>query len=174
MGDGVMLALAFAAGWTARRSDGWRMAAAVTMAVAVLAGVSYGVGEARQSGTLAPATVMVDGREYSLRGGKVLLYFFDPACMHCFEAAQGMARLRWGATRVVGVPISQPQYAPQFLADTGMKMAITSDLEKLKQVFPIAGVPAGVILENGRQKAALTKFEGAEPAASLKQFGLIE
>jgi hypothetical protein len=35
-------------------------------------------------------------------------------------------------------------------------------------------VPAGVVLENGRQKAALTKFDGEEPGATLKQLGLIE
>jgi hypothetical protein len=34
-------------------------------------------------------------------------------------------------------------------------------------------VPAGVVIENGRQKAALVKFDGEEPAASLKQLGLI-
>ena len=171
-GDGVMLLLAGVAAWTARRSEGWRMAAGITLAAAMLAGVSYGVGESRQTGTLAPPSVLVDGRDYGLRTGKVFLFYFDPACMHCFEAAQRMGRLHWGETRVVGVPIGQPQYAAQFMQDTGLAMAITSDLDKLKAVFPYAGVPAGVVLENGHQKAALTKFDGEEPAASLKQFGL--
>jgi hypothetical protein len=52
-------------------------------------------------------------------------------------------------------------------------MSITTDLGKLREVFPYAGVPAGVAIENGRQKAALAKFDGEEPAASLKQLGLI-
>jgi len=30
-----------------------------------------------------------------------------------------------------------------------------------------------VALENGRQKAPLTKFEGEEPGATLKQLGFI-
>jgi hypothetical protein len=85
-----------------------------------------------------------------------------------------MSQLNWGDTRVVGVPISQPRYAPQFKLDTGFSvMSLTSDLEKLKQVFPYVGVPAGVALEYGREKAALTKFDGDEPAATLKQLGLV-
>jgi hypothetical protein len=103
----------------------------------------------------------------------VFLFYFDPACMHCFESAQKMSKLHWGDTRVVGVPISQGQFATQFMQDTGFAMAITTERDKLKAVFPYAGVPAGVAIENGRQKAALVKFEGEEPAASLKQLGLI-
>ena len=99
---------------------------------------------------------------------------YDPACMHCFESAQRMSRMHWGDTKIVGVPISQPQFAGQFMQDTGFKMAITTDRDKLKAVFPYAGVPAGVAIENGRQKAALTKFDGEEPAATLKQLRLIE
>jgi hypothetical protein len=30
-----------------------------------------------------------------------------------------------------------------------------------------------VALENGREKASLTKFEGEEPGAALKQLGLV-
>ena len=67
-----------------------------------------------------------------------------------------MSQLHWGDTRVVGVPISQAHYSAQFMQDTGFHMAITSDLEKLKAVFPYVGVPAGVALENGREKAPLT------------------
>jgi hypothetical protein len=75
---------------------------------------------------------------------------------------------------VVGVPISGVQFAAQFMQDTGFHMAITTDRDKLKAVFPYAGVPAGVVIENRRQKAALLKFDGEEPAASLKRLGLIE
>jgi uncharacterized membrane protein YphA (DoxX/SURF4 family) len=174
VGDGLMLLLAALAGGTARRPEGWRMAMSVALAVTAMAGVSYGVGQARQSGTPAPASILVDGREYSLRSGKVFVFYFDPACMHCFEAAQRMSHLHWGGTRIVGVPISQPQYAAQFMQDTGFRMAISTDLEALKRVFPYAGVPAGVALENGREKEALTKFDGQEPVASLKRLGLTD
>ena len=175
IGDAAMLAMAGFAWLGARRSEGKRMVALIAGAVAVFAAVSFGVGEARQTGTKAPESILVDGQPYSLQRGKIFLYFFDPQCMHCFDAAKKMSQLRWGDTRVVGVPISQPRYAPQFKLDTGFSiMAITSDLEKLKQVFPYVGVPAGVALENGREKAALTKFDAEEPAASLKQLGLVE
>jgi hypothetical protein len=84
-----------------------------------------------------------------------------------------MSKLNWGDTRVVGVPISQVQFAAQFMQDTGFRMAITTDRDKLKAMFPYVGVPTGVVLEDGRQKAALVKFDGEEPAASLKRLGLI-
>jgi hypothetical protein len=175
IGDGAMLALAGLAWLGARRSQGTRTVALIAGAVAVFAAVSFGVGEARQTGTKAPESILVDGQAYSLQQGKVFLYFFDPQCMHCFEAGKRMSQLNWGDTRVVGVPISQPHYAAQFKQDTGLAMmAVTSDLEKLRQVFPYAGVPAGVALENGREKAPLTRFEGEEPAATLKQLGLVK
>jgi uncharacterized membrane protein YphA (DoxX/SURF4 family) len=171
--DGAMLLLAVLAGWGARRPEGMRTVGLIAAAVAVFATVSYGMGAARQTGTLAPPSIAVDGKPYSLEHGKVFLFYFDPACMHCFETAQKMSKMHWGDTRVVGVPISQPQFATQFIQDTGFPMAITTDRDKLKQVFPYAGVPAGVALENGRQRAALVKFEGVEPAATLKQLGLV-
>jgi uncharacterized membrane protein YphA (DoxX/SURF4 family) len=173
IGDAVMLLLAVCAGKWSRRPEGLRAVVLISGAVVVFAMVSYGVNAVRQTGTRAPDTIAVEGRPYSLEHGKVFLYFFDPACMHCFEAAQRMSHLHWGDTRVVGVPISQPQFAAQFIQDTGFSMAISTDLQKLKQVFPYTAVPAGVALEHGRQKAALVKFEGEEPGATLKQLGLV-
>ena len=173
VGDGLMLALAGFAWLGARRSEGTRTVALIAGAVAVFAGVSFGVAEVRQTGAKAPESILVEGRPYSLERGKVFIYYFDPQCMHCFDSAKQMSKLQWGDTRVVGVPISQAHYAEQFMQDTGFHMAITSDLSRLKQVFPYAGVPAGVALENGRQKAPLTKFDGDEPAATLKQLGLV-
>ena len=173
VGDGVLLLLAFFAGLGSRRPQGLRAVALILAAVTVFAGVSYGVGAARETGTQAPASILVDGRPYRLEQGKVFLFYFDPACMHCFESAQRMSKMHWGDTRVVGVPISQAQFANQFIEDTGFHMAITTDRDKLKAVFPYAGVPAGVVIENGRQRAALVKFDGEEPAATLKRLGLI-
>src|ERR1035437_325251 len=173
VGDGVLLLLAFFAGLGSRRPQGWREVALILAAVTVFAGVSYGVGAARETGTKAPASILVDGRPYRLEQGKVFVFYFDPACMHCFESARRMSKLHWGDTRVVGVPIGQAQFATQFIQDTGFHMAITTDGDQLKKVFLYAGVPAGVVIENGRQKAALVKFDGEEPAASLKRLGLI-
>ena len=172
IGDGVMLALALFAWLGARRSEGRRAVLLIAGAVTVFAGVSFGVGEVRQTGTKAPESILVEGQPYRLDRGKVFLFYFDPQCMHCFDSAKRMAQLHWGETRVVGVPVSQAHYAAQFMQETGFRMAITSDLAKLKAVFPYAGVPAGVALENGREKAPLVKFDGDEPAATLKQLGL--
>jgi hypothetical protein len=174
VGDGIMLLLAVLAWLGSRKPESTRAVVLIVAAVAVFAGVSYGVGEVRQTGTRAPDTVLVDGKPYSLAQGKILLFYFDPACMHCFESAQKMSKLHWGDTRVIGVPISQAQFAGQFMRDSGFHMtAVTTDRDRLRAVFPYAGVPAGVALEDGRQKAALVKFDGDEPAATLKQLGLI-
>jgi uncharacterized membrane protein YphA (DoxX/SURF4 family) len=172
IGDGLMLALAAVAGVLSLRPSGARLAALVTGAITIFAFVSWGVATVRQTGTRAPSSVIVDGQPYSLGQGKVLLFFFDPECMHCFDAAQRMSKLDWGSTRVVGVPITHPQYAPQFITDTGMKMPITSDHAKLKQIFPYTAVPTAIALQNGRELAPLVRFEADEPAATLKRLGM--
>ena len=174
IGDGIMLALAIVAGIFAPKPRGLRAVALITGAVTVFAMVSWGVATVRQKGVRAPDTIEVSGQPYSLRQGKVFLYFFDPQCMHCFEAAQKMAGHQWKDTRIVGVPISSPQYAAGFMTDTGFKMAITSEHAKLKQIFPYTAVPAGVSIENGRQTALLSRFADDEPAATLRKLGMIE
>ena len=173
IGDGLMFALAVLAGIWSRPPESLRSAILVLGAVVVFALVSYGVGAARQTGVKAPESIVVDGQAYSLEHGKVFLYFFDPECMHCFDAAKRMSHLNWGDTKVVAIAIQQPQYATQFLQDTGLRAAISTDLQKLRQVFPYVSTPAGVALEDGREKAPLTKFEGEEPGATLKQLGLV-
>jgi hypothetical protein len=175
IGDGALLLLAGVAGAWSRPPQSLRSAVLILGAVAVYALVSYGVAAERQTGTKAPETVMVNGAPYSLQHGKVLLYFFDPECMHCFNAAKKMSQLVWGQTSVVAIPVSAPQYATAFLIETGLKAVVSTDLEKLKTVFPYTAVPAGVALENGREKGPLTKFEeDREPAATLRQLGFVK
>jgi uncharacterized membrane protein YphA (DoxX/SURF4 family) len=173
IGDGLMLLLAVFAGIWSRPPESVRTAILILGAVVVFALVSYGVAAARETGTKAPGTITADGQPYSLEHGKIFLYFFDPECMHCFDAAKRMSQLHWGDTRVVAIPIQQPQFAPQFLQETSLRAAISNDLQKLKQVFPYAGVPAGVALENGHEKAPLTRFEDDEPSATLKKLGFV-
>ena len=170
-GDGLMLALAVVAGLWSQPSKNLRSAVLVLGAVVVFALVSYGAGETRQTGAAAPATVTVAGQPYSLARGKVFVFFFNPECMHCFAAAKRMAQLQWGNTRVVAVPVEQPQYAAQFLSDTGLKAAISTDFEKLKQAFQYSSYPFGVAVENGRETAPLTKFDDDEPEATLRRLG---
>jgi uncharacterized membrane protein YphA (DoxX/SURF4 family) len=174
LGDAALLALVPLAGWWVKPSTGLRPALVLLGAVAVFAGVSYGVNEVRQTGTKAPDTITVAGQPYSLQRGKIFLFFFDPECIHCLNAAKTMSRFQWSDTRVVAIPIQQPQFAKGFLEDSQLKAVVSNDLEQLKALFPFVSAPAGVALENGREKAPVTKFEGDEPAATLKTLGFIE
>jgi hypothetical protein len=141
----------------------------------VYALVSYGVAAVRQTGTLAPESIQANGAPYSLREGRVLVFFFDPECEHCFKAAQKMAKLNWGSTKIVAVPVSTPRFAPMFLKETGLKAALSSDLDKLKAAFAYTATPAAVALEFGREKAMVTQFESeSEPAAALRQLGFVK
>ena len=176
VGDGIMLALAILAGWWTKQSEGLRPAALVLAAVVVFAGVSYGVSATRQTGTKAPDTITAeDGKVLSLKEGKVLIYFFNPQCMHCLEAGKKMAGYNWGDTRWIGVATENPQFGGWFLGKAGLsgKGPLAKDLEVLKKLFPFELPPAAVALENGYQKAMLLQFEDAEPAATLKKIGFI-
>ena len=176
VGDGIMLVLAILAGWWTKQSEGLRPAALVLAAVVVFAGVSYGVSATRQTGTKAPDTITAeDGKVLSLKEGKVLIYFFNPQCMHCLEAGKKMAGYNWGDTRWIGVATENPQFGGWFLGKAGLsgKGPLAKDLEVLKKLFPFELPPAAVALENGYQKAMLLQFEDAEPATTLKKIGFI-
>ena len=71
--------------------------------------VSYGVETVRQKGTKAPAAITVNGQPYDISNGKVFLYFFNPMCSHCSDAAK-MSQLQWDSTRVVAVPVEVPEF----------------------------------------------------------------
>jgi uncharacterized membrane protein YphA (DoxX/SURF4 family) len=171
VGDGVMLLLAVLAGIWSKRSEDLRSAALILGAVVVFALVSYGVAATHSTGVKAPDTVTVDGKPYSLQHGRVFIYFFNPECMHCVDAGKRMAKLNWGDTQFVGVATEQPQFGQYFMQTTGLKGVVSTDLDLLKKTFPFGDPPAGVALENGREVAPLTQFEGEEPAATLKKLG---
>jgi hypothetical protein len=173
-GDAALLLAAVLAGMWSKPASGLRPAILILGAVAVFAGVSYGVAAVRQTGTKAPDTVTVNGQPYSLQQGKIFLFFFDPECLHCLDAAKRMSQYNWGDTKVVGIPIQQPQFAAGFLEDTKLKAVLTNDLQPLKRLFPFVSAPAGVVLENGHEKAPITNFDGPEPGATLKQLGLVK
>jgi len=174
VGDGALLVMAVVAGVWAKAASGFRTAVLILGAVAVFAGVSYGVNAVRQTGTKAPDSITVNGQPYSLQEGRIFLFYFDPECLHCLDAAKRMSHYNWGDTKVVAIPIRVPNFAAGFLEDTKLKAELSNDLDKLKAVFPFVSAPAGVALENGREKAPLTKFEGEEPGATLKQLGMIQ
>ncbi len=175
IGDFAMLLLAFVAGFWARQSESLRGAAIIFGAMAVFAAVSFGVTYTRQTGTRAPDRITVDGKPYSLQVGRVLIYFFDPECSHCYQAAKKMAKYTWRDVKVIGQPTVNPQFAKPFLNDTGLKVdGVASDLPLLKQTFPFTAGPFAVALENGRQKGAINNFDEEEPGPSLRKLGFIE
>ena len=173
IGDGVMLVMAMIAGIWARRARGMRTAAILLAAVAIFAAGSYGFAAMRQTGTKAPDAVTVNGKPYSLQEGKILIFYFDPECLHCLDAAKRMAKMDFGDVRIVAVPINVPQFAQGFLDDTHLKAVLSTDLMPLKKVFPFVSAPAGVALVNGHEKQALTQFEDPEPADTLRKIGFI-
>lgn len=174
IGDGIMLLFAVLAGIGIRKSDGLRPASIILGAVAVFAFVSWGVAEARHTGARAPLSIRAeDGSTIPLAEGKVFVYFFNPACMHCLEAGRKLAKLNWGDTRVIGVPIETPQFAKAFMDKAGMRGPVSRDVDVLKKTFPFAGAPAAVAIQDGFGKAMLTQFEDAEPAATLKKLGFV-
>jgi hypothetical protein len=173
VGDGLMLAAAVAAGYWSQRVTRKLGAILIFAAVSVFALVSYGAAAVKDTGTEAPAQVAVDGKPYSLHSGKIFIYFFDPECMHCLEAGRKLARMKWGDTKVLGVPTRMPQFAESFMKTTEMNQPISTDWVILNHTFSIKGTPGGIALENGHEKAQLTQFEGDEPAATLAKMGFI-
>jgi uncharacterized membrane protein YphA (DoxX/SURF4 family) len=173
-GDLGMLLLAVGAWVWARRPEGLKNALVAMVSILVFAGVLYGVSTVRQTGVAAPATIQVDGKPYSLQGGRVLLYFFDPQCSHCDAAARVMARHKWKDVRIVAVATATPQFARQFLDETKLRAVLSLEAEKLKAVFPFGDPPYGVALENGHQVKVFPFFDGDEPANGLRSIGFIE
>jgi uncharacterized membrane protein YphA (DoxX/SURF4 family) len=171
--DGVMLLMAIGAALWSRPLDlslkALRPAALLLAGLTVLTMGSYAYGLSRQSGAQAPASIaLASGKQHDLRSGKQLLYFYDPQCMHCFHAAQAMSKLNFGDTQVIAIPTTQKQFAQTFLDDTGFKVGkVTNEGERLKQVFPFGDPPYAVLLENGRQKAAITNFDAPMPNSKL-------
>jgi uncharacterized membrane protein YphA (DoxX/SURF4 family) len=170
-GDAAMLGLAVLAGIGARRPAGARQAMAVAATVAVFALLSYGVETQRATGATVPAEVTVNGQPYAIGRGRFFLFFFNPQCSHCADAAKRMARLDWRDATVIAVPIEQPQFAGQFLDETGLRAVVSTDFRKLRQAVGYTSYPYGVAVEDGRQKARLTGFDAPEPEAALKRLG---
>jgi hypothetical protein len=174
--DGLMLLGAWLAWKWARPAESLRGALIILGAVAVFAGVSYGVQAARQTGAKAPDSITVNGTPTSLQTGKALIYFFDPQCLHCFEAAKKMAGYKWTDVRLIAVPTvaPMPQMPQAFLNNTGFKAGLSNDLAVLKKAFPFETAPYAVAVENGRQREATSNFEGDEPRTTLRNLGFVE
>jgi len=174
LGDSIMLLLAIIAGVWAQRSHSVRGALLILSAIAVFAGLSYGINANANSGLKAPAGIVVDGKPMALQSGNLFLFFYDPECMHCDAAARRMAKYNWKDTKVIAIPTRMPQFAAAFLRDTGLKAGTSLDVQLLRQTFKFVDPPYGSALHNGRQKAAVANFDESEPGKTLRQIGFIE
>jgi len=174
--DGVMLALAVIAGLWARKSESLRIAGVILGAVVVFAAVSLGVAMGPHKGVLAPPSITVEGKPFSLQEGKVYIFFFDPECLHCLDAARKMSKMNWGDTKIVVVPSRVPQFAHSFLEDSKLKplvAGVSNDFELLRKTFPYVSTPAAVAIEDGREKVKIAQFGEIEPEATLKKIHFI-
>ncbi|MEO8049973.1 MAG: DoxX family protein [Acidobacteriota bacterium] len=173
--DGAMLAAALVAAWFSRKPTSLRFPVIALASISVLAGASLGYNTLHQSGIQVPETIAVDGKPFDIRHGSIFLFFYDPACSHCEEAARHMATYSWKKdVTVIALPTNDPQWAASFLHDTKLVAKTSSDSALLRKLFVFTSPPYGVTLQNGRVKSILTHYDAPEPQPSLQQAGFVD
>ena len=173
--DGAMLAAALIAAWFSRKPVSLRFPIIALVAISALAGASLGYNTMHQSGIQVPETITVDGKPFNIRQGHVFLFFYDPHCSHCEEAARHMATYGWKKdVTVIGLPTIDPELAASFLHDTKLVAKTSTDSALLRKLFVFTSPPYAVVLESGRVKSILTHFDAPEPQPSLQQVGFID
>jgi uncharacterized membrane protein YphA (DoxX/SURF4 family) len=154
--DGAMLAAALIAAWFSRKPSSLRFPIIALVAISVLAGAGLGYNTMH-------------------RQGRILLFFYDPHCSHCEEAAQHMSTYGWKKdVTVIGLPTVDPQLAASFLDYTKLVAKTSTDSALLRKLFVFTSPPYGVVLDDGRVKSILTHFDAPEPQPSLQQAGFID
>src|SRR5258708_15418899 len=139
--DGVMLLLAVIAGWSAPKPQGVRGALVMLGAIAVFAGVAFGINANINSGLKAPESVTVNGKPYSLEEGNIFLFFFDPECLYCRDAAERLSKLNWKDTKVIAIPTRVPDASSWFLSLAGLKAEVATDSALLRKTFKFIDAP---------------------------------
>lgn len=173
VGDAAMLFLALVAGVWSRGSTGLRRAALIFTGVCVVTLGAFGITSIRRANAGAPETATVDGRTFDLRRGRVLLYFFDPECSHCYTVAGEMSKRNWGSTRILVLATREQRFTRDFLANTGLRAGISPDAESLRAAFPFTDPPYAVALQHGRAVATFNsgQMEGEGYYQALKRLG---
>ncbi len=172
--DAAMLVLAVFAGLWSVKPIAFRRAFVVLGILGVFSLSVYGVTVAQQSGLQAPASIIVDGKPYDLRHGRVFLFFFDPECSHCFASARKVAAWKWSNVQLIAVSTVNPQWTDYFLKNTGLKVPASNDGKPLREVFSFTDPPFAVALEHGRQVKAFPAFDDSEPETTLRNLGWLE
>ena len=173
--DGAMLAAAVIAAWFSRKPVSLRFPIIALVAISALAGASLGYNTMHQSGIQVPETITVDGKPFNIRQGHIFLFFYDPHCSHCEEAAQHMSTYGWKKdVTVIGLPTVDPELAASFLHDTKLVAKTSTDSALLRKLFVFTSPPYAVVLDSGRVKSILTHFDAPEPQPSLQQVGFVE
>jgi uncharacterized membrane protein YphA (DoxX/SURF4 family) len=173
--DGAILVAALVAAWFSRKPSSLRFPIIALVGISVLAGAGLGYNTMHQSGIQVPETITVDGKPFNIRQGHIFLFFYDPACSHCEEAARHMATYSWKKdVTVIGLPTNDPQWAASFLHDTKLVAQTSTDSALLRKLFVFTSPPYGVVLDRGRVKSILTHFDAPEPQPSLQQAGFID
>lgn len=172
--DGLMLAAAVFAGlWSARsthmKQAGMALAAVIVMALAV-----YGATLTQRGKVEVPAEITVDGKAFDLRSGRVVLYFFDPECIHCLHGAKELGSYAWKDVRVVVAPTVNPHWTLAFLRDAGLRAGVTFETAQLRTIFQFGDPPYGVAIEKGRVLTTFTYAPGEDVSGRLRKAGWID
>jgi uncharacterized membrane protein YphA (DoxX/SURF4 family) len=184
-GDAAFLLAAILAGLWAKPVNTisrfkFNYAAIALLITLAFVGGGYAYAASQQTGAKAPESVLVDGKPVSLQHGRFFVFFFDPECSHCNDAGRHMGTYHWKSdVTFIGVPTRMQRFGPAFMQDNKLNGLVTTDLQTLKMAFPLPGDPPyGVEIENGRQVGAVQHYDdednGKEPAATLRQLGLID
>jgi uncharacterized membrane protein YphA (DoxX/SURF4 family) len=176
IGDGIFLLLGLIAFFWSRRVASFRIPGVIFLSLVVLAGASMAMNAAMRRNVQVPNPVVVNGKPADLTHGKVFLFFYNPECMHCVDAAKFMSTLNWGDTNVVGIPTNDPQFAKDFLDMTRFKANTSLETAKLKKAFPFVDPPYGVALDDGQVKDTfgINQFNEPSPGPDLKKLGFVK
>jgi uncharacterized membrane protein YphA (DoxX/SURF4 family) len=173
--DGAMLVGSLVAWWLSRKGPSLRIPLSTLAGIAVLSAASFGYNTMHQSGIQVPETIAVDGKPYNLHQGRVFMFFYDPSCQHCDQAARHMATYKWKSdVTVIGLPTVNPQWAGSFLHDTKLVAKTSLDTVEMRKLFTFVDPPYGVAIDHGRVKGVVTHYDPPEPEGGLRELGLIE
>jgi uncharacterized membrane protein YphA (DoxX/SURF4 family) len=181
--NAVMMLLTALAGWWSPRGGAWlppRPVGPVAAIFVVLLTLSVGstaLALSRETGLQAPASIRVNGAAVALNEGPVFLYFYDPECAHCLQAARMMSAWNFGKTRVIAIPTVNPQWGQALLDDSGFRAELATDPEDLKAlraVFEFADPPYAAALKRGHARLTVRFAEFDESLkAKLEAEGFV-